>query len=128
MGVYDRAIASAQRIIRAKGDACVWHPAVTPEAETDTPWIETEPEGDVVTHAVSIAIFPVDRRYAEMIRYMKDSEVVVGSLYGLMGEVAFTPSIEDIVVRSSGQKLAIVSISPLAPNGDVILYTIEFKT
>ena len=129
MGEYDRAIASAKRVIAKKGEACKWHvtaPAVV--ADSDTPWIETVDGAAPVVHADTfIALFPLSRQFSELIRYLRGTEIVTGSLYGLMSAQSFTPAIADIVERKDGTKLGIVSIDPLAPNGDVILYTIEFK-
>ncbi len=61
-----------------------------------------------------------------LVGYLKGTEVVTGSTKALMASVSFTPSIQDVVVRSSGETLRIKSIDPLSPNGQIILYTIEF--
>lgn len=127
MGVYDGPIANAKRIIQAKGEACKWHdavPASTPD--TATPWIVAAAPPAVVHDPVFIAFFPLDRRFAQLIRFLKGSDIVVGSLYGIMGAQPFTPVITGIVERKDGSKLNITAIDPLAPNGDTILYTVEF--
>ncbi len=131
MGTYDSQIATAQRIIAAKGEACVWTPAVPGEAaSSDTPWITPPDTVDpIVTYTgVPIAFFPLSRQFSQLLHYLKGSEVKVGSLYGLMPAVAFTPDLQDIVTRTDGTKLGITAIDPLSPNGEVILYTIEFAT
>lgn len=127
MGVYDRQIATAQRIIKAKGEACVWASQIPPTTpDPDKPWLIT-PGAPVEYPDVAIAFFPLERQFSELIRYLKGTDIVGGSLYGLMGAVDFVPQITDTVVRKDGTRLSIASIDPLAPNGEKILYTIEFK-
>jgi hypothetical protein len=129
MGVYDRQIESAQRIILEKGEVCEWHVAATAVvADAEEPWNQTvDDEADAVAHAPSIAFFPLSRQFSQLLRYLKGTEVVTGSLYGLMGAVDFTPKLTGIVERGDGTKLGITAIDPFSPNGEVIFYTIEFK-
>lgn len=125
MGVYDRQIASAKRLIAAKGQNVIWRrlSISTPLPDVNKPW---KPGDDTtVDVSVSIVFVPVNRVGNELIHLLKGTEIATGSLKGLMGAVSFEPSIKDVVIRGD-KTLRIKSIEPIAPNGDIIIYTIEF--
>jgi len=126
MGVYDRQIATALRVIREKGEACTWTAKAAPTTDPATPWLPVAGVAVAYTNT-PIAFFPLSRQWSELLRYLKGTEVVTGSLYGLMPAVAFAPQLTDIITRTDGSKLAPITIDPLAPNGEIILYTIEFR-
>lgn len=121
MGVYDRAIETAARLIREKGEVCQWRvPGVSSPAE-DTPWINTEP-ADTLSPA-SIVFLPSSNPLFQM---MRGTEVISGKEYGLMAAQTFTPKVGDTVQRKDGSIFTILEATPLAPNGDVILWTLDF--
>lgn len=120
---YDSAIALAQRLIAKKGQKVTWK-QVKNTADPSEPWKQT-PTADV-SKTVSICFVAVsDNQWRKLLAYLKGTEVPTGRLAGIMGAVNFTPNLKDVVVRS-GKELRIESIDVLSPNGQVILYTIEF--
>jgi len=123
---YDKIIATAQRLIEKKGQLVQWHSVPNPIiADSNEPWIVTEPVP--VTHDVYICFVPVrDREMRKFLAYIKGSEVPTGRLAGLMGAVNFEPAIKDEVVRD-GALLKLADIDLLSPNGQKVLYTIEFE-
>lgn len=131
-GKYDRQAATAFRIIKDKGEAVVWAGerfAVT--ADAATPWLETS--GVAFQEEANIAFFPLDRQWSELIRYLKGTEVVTGSVYGIMPPHAFIDTLTDVeklrcvVTRQDGAKFMPLTIEPLKINEQTILYTIEFR-
>jgi hypothetical protein len=122
MGIYDRQIKVAKRLISQKGQLVVWRSFVDGVKTLD--WIPTIPTYN--DYNVSIVFLPHTRMFMEFLRYMKGTDIPVGSLVGLMSAVNFVPSIRDIIVRPN-DILTIKAISPLAPNGDIIFYTLELE-
>lgn len=124
MGTYDRQIATATRLIKAKGQSVTWRQiADGSPADPSQPW---KPGASANTdYTVDMVFLPEDRRDYEFLFAMKGTEVPIGKLTALMAAVPFVPSIKDIVIRD-GVKYGIRSIDPLAPNGQVILYTVRF--
>lgn len=124
MGRFDRQIATALRLIKKNGRLVQWRQLVRRE-NPDKPW-ETLPAVPV-DHNVYICFLPVDKDNREFINYVRGSnEIKIGSEIGLMGQVEFEPDGADKVIRD-GLTLEILNIDLLAPNGQKILYTVEFK-
>lgn len=124
MGVYDRQIATAKRLIAAKGQSVIWRQLTDGNpADSDKPWNAGETRKK--DHTVSIVFLPDTRSGYEMLRAMGVTEVPKGNMIGLMAQVPFTPALKDIVLRD-GVPVAIRTITPLAPNGENILYTVGF--
>lgn len=123
MGTFDRQIATAQRLIKKYGQECTWK--VANKAAGAHSW---EPAAAADTDkTVNICFVAAkDRFVRQLFQALKGSEIQIGSLAGFMGEVDFEPSINDTVLRD-GVLLSIESIDLLSPNGQKILYTIEFK-
>jgi len=126
MGVYDRQIATALRMIREKGELCVWASSTQAEANDSEPWNGT-PSESVPYEDTPIVFFPLNQQWSELIRYLRGTEVQSGSLYGIMPQVEFSPQLTDSVTRSDGSVLRPLAIDPLSPNGEIILYTIRFN-
>lgn len=125
MGEYDRAIATAQRLIAKKGMTVTWEQQENGEApDPSKPWRPAEAEP--VEHEVSIVFLPYNRENQQFLSMMTGTEIPQGAEYGLMGAVDFTPNLNDTVVRN-GVRLGIEKIDLLAPAGDPVLYTIGFK-
>lgn len=130
MGVYDRQIASAKRIIAQKGQQVTWvsvgagtgGTAAAPAAES------------LNEHTVTIAFLPIDREYLRTIQsVMRDTDIASGYLQGLMGQVDFKPTLADRVIRRVNgvdETYRIIpdnGIEEIDPNGEgVILYTVRF--
>lgn len=124
MARFDRAIATAQRLIKKNGQSVVWRQVIdTPNP--DQPW--KAPTQVVTDHPVVIAFIPMTREYKEMFVFKDKSEVTSGFVVGLMGQVPFTPGPKDVVIRN-GKTYDIETLDLLSPNGQQILWTMIFKT
>ena len=117
--MFSRQIATAKRLIQKNGQLVQWKQTVK-AVDDDKPWeqVETEPDLNDVYICFLSSTDP-------WLRYIKGSDVPVGGIYGLMGQVDFDLSIADVVIRD-GQELRIKEIDSFAPNGEIILNTIEF--
>lgn len=123
MPVYSRQIATAQRLIKKKGQLVIWqkHSVTVNDAQ---PWKVGNPVGAVPTFPVFIVFLPP--KDAD-IHLLEGTTVPEGKPRGLMGAVTgFIPAIDDYVLRGS-ETLRIKDIVELNPNGEsVILYKIDF--
>lgn len=127
MGVYDRQIATAKRLIEKKGRKCVWR-SIDNEApsDADKPWkpgaVDTE------DYNVSVVFLPDTRSQVEFLQALTGTDINVGEDYGLMPAVDFVPTLRAEIYDETGTTLlrTVNSLEPLAPNGDVILYTLRF--
>lgn len=146
MGVYDRQIAAAKRLIAKYGQTqnVTWRSkAAAVPVDSTKKW-----KGSVsasVDHIVSIAFMDVSRIGSESQHPINQaklpatqrlaansysiesfSELTVGQMLGYMGAVTFNPSSKDIVIRNRIE-YRISNISTINPNGQAILYIIEFE-
>jgi len=121
---FDRAIATAQRLIKKNGQTVTWR-AIADTPNVLLPW---SPGPRVVTDTeVLMCFLPIDRLAMETFTFIKGTEVTKGSVMGLMGGVPFDPNLKDVVIRGT-QELRIANITLLSPNGQKVLYTVVFQT
>lgn len=124
MGVYDRFVKSAKRIISKYGADCEW--SVESQAQDDDePWNATEEPS--VKHPVKIALFPNDGSGMETLAKMLGADVTVGNTIGYMANVPFDVSDKDTIVnKADGKQMTINSIDKINPDGKkVILYILK---
>lgn len=128
MGVFDRQIATAKRLIAKYGETVTWHSA-PPSVPTDddTPWNGTD-VAPIDRPGIKVAFFPTESSIGQLIRMMRNSDVPTGNELGYMAQVPFEVSSLDTLTRRDGSVYRIKNIDPLDPNGEgVILYTLEFQ-
>lgn len=125
MGVFDRQIATAIRLINKNGELVQWIDRVATPVDPAKPWL---PTGEVDTpEPVKIVFLPVGTRFLELLQIAAKSEVPTGSQKGLMAAVSFVPKIDSLVIRASqNRQYKIKSIDTISPNGQIILYKLEF--
>lgn len=124
MGVYDRQIANAKRQIAEKGQSVTWRVQSNgAPVDSSKPWKPSAGTPDDKT--VKIVFLPLDLQTRKFLSYLKGTEVPTGSLGGLMGAVDFEPKLKDVVIRD-GKELVIRNFDLIAPNGEPILYILEF--
>jgi len=124
VGRFDRQIQTALKLIKKNGQSVTWRQTPVTIADANAPWLDAP--STPVDYSPHICFLPIDREGQEYLASLGDTEAVTGSYYGLMGQVSFTPRINDIVIRD-GVTLDIKSINLLSPNGQNILYTIIFN-
>jgi hypothetical protein len=117
VGIYDKEIASAKADIEAAGESVVWRSVGAAEDST-TPW---RPTGVAVTES-DVSILFTD----EVTSYDKSGEVQTTVMKNcIMHAVDFEPSLKDFVVRGN-KTLNVSKIRPLSPNGQTIMYYVDF--
>lgn len=126
-GVFDRQIATAQRLIAKYGQDVTWQTVVDgAPADAAKPWKPAEATDTQTTTKVCFVAVR-DNDWRKLLAYLKGTEVPVGRLAGLMaGNVSFTPKLKDIVIRD-GVTLNVTNIDLVSPNGQKILYILEFQ-
>jgi hypothetical protein len=127
MGTYDRQIATAKRLIAAKGRACVWSQYEnSPPPDPAKPW---KPGPAVPTpHNVAIVFLPMSGQNSALLRALTGSDTPTGEDFGLMAAVDFLPTTKAEIYAADGTTLlrTVTGISTLAPDGDPILHTVYF--
>ena len=128
MARFDRAIATAERLINRNGQLVQWRSyADGAPPDTSKPW--KPGQGGETNTDVVICFLPQDKESRELFRYLRGTnDVPTGFLQGLMkGNISFVPALSDVVVRD-GEIMRIRSIELLSPNGQKVLYTVELET
>lgn len=125
MARFDRAIESAKRNIARNGQSVTWRKLASETPDETKPWLVTA-DDPTDYEDVKICFLPPGRVGEELVAFLKGSDVTSGSVQGLMAAQTFEPDAADIVIRD-GKTLRIKSIDPLSPNGQTVLYTIEFQ-
>lgn len=124
MARFDRQIATALRLIQKNGQQVTWRQLQRTEDPNEPGKVIVAPPVD---HSPFICFLPVNKENREFVNFLRGSnELKTGSVLGLMGNVSFEPSAADLVIRD-GKTLEILNYDLLSPNGQKILYTIEFK-
>lgn len=127
MSIYARQIATAKRVIKKKGRACVWN-NVGNAPNAARPWKPGARNPNA--HNVHIAFFnETSSKDLASLATLMGTDIVVGDDYGLMPAVSFVPTAKAEIYAADGTTLlrTVNTIDALAPNGDVILYTIKFE-
>lgn len=125
---FDRSIATAERLIAKNGQAIKWVSVVDGvPSDSDKPWKPSEAAD--IEHDAIICFLPITRESKEFIAYLRGTNnVPTGYVQGLMkGNIDFEPKIKDLVKRGD-EILRIRSIDLLSPNGQKVLYTVDFET
>lgn len=126
MGRFDRQIETAKRLIELNGQKVTWRRIFDDDINAAEPWKSEDAGAPVEVPNISICFLPINQINNQLIRALTGTdEATTGSVYGLMGAVSFDPSRKDVVIRD-GIEYAIKSIDTLSPNGQKILYTIQF--
>lgn len=122
MGIFDRQIETAKRLIDRYGEACLWQKPGERDPDAK-PW-QGSNENPPEPIPVKIAFFPNggDNSLAAVIAALGDSEINIASEYGLMSAVDFDPATSDTLTDSDGDNVEIVKMTPLRPNGEIILW------
>jgi hypothetical protein len=126
MAVFDRAIATALRLINKYGQIVEWKQLQEGvPANPDTPWIGGEPTTAI--YSPVICILPLDKEGSEFLRQLGGTEALTGNMYGLMGQIGFDPLIGQNTIKTlhDNKILTINTIDLLSPNGQKVLYTIN---
>lgn len=124
MGVFDRQIAQAVRQISQKGQTVTWRQVRDGAGDVEQPWKPGAAENTDVQ--VKIVFLPESARNLEFLRLLQGTSVPTGNLTGLMAAQTFIPKVKDIVIRD-GVPMGVCSVDPLAPNGEIIMYSLRFE-
>lgn len=121
---FNRQIETALRLIKKNGQLVKWRRLQRTEDPNEPGQVIAAPPIDT---DVYICFLPVDKDNKEFFNYLRGTnELKMGSLMGLMGQVSFEPDASNLVIRGEST-LEIFNIDLLSPNGQKVLYTIEFK-
>ena len=125
MGVYDRPIATAQRMIRKYGELCQWQkPPATTNDVPGYPTVGATP----APIPCYLAFFSGrdlgrGRGLEAFLGMMQGIEVPANGEFALLaGGIEFAPENTDTITRADGSPVAIKDIDRLAPAGIPVLY------
>ena len=122
MGTYDAAIDTAHRLIEAKGELSTLVRTVGgAPVDPNKPWLRSAPvETTYPVHTVWLT--------ESIIR--KVSVVTEGEVFAILAakDLAVVPDpTTDHIRRADGRRYAIVSVEPLDPNGQKIIFEIKAR-
>jgi len=120
MAVFEDDAQGALEAIRESGELVTW----TKEEMTPNPLPGRPGQTVTVEHFAHMVFFPVKT----VMGGLTNGEVPTFTDKGLMGRVDFVPDTLYTVMRKSGQRKSIGRITHLCPNGESILYTVEFTS
>jgi hypothetical protein len=123
MSFYDRQIRQAAKMIKKFGQPVTWKQPVKVVPDSTKPWKVNA--ADPVPYTVNMVFVRANGFSRELYRLIKGTDIPTGAPKGLMAAVPFTPTVDDIVDRN-GTILKIAAIDVVSPNGDPILWLIEF--
>jgi len=127
MAVFNRQIAQAKRMIKAKGELVTWVKHTAISSNPAQPWNTSDPGGPAPTPITAYIVFTNQKGLADsLFHLMQGTSVPMGGPSGLMAQVPFVPEINDTVIRASGVKLVVKDFNVVSPNGEVILYKLAF--
>lgn len=125
MSKFSSKVKLAQRLIKSNGQDVQWVKQ-NEVADANQPWkavIGPEPKS---FPCKILFLRAGSGSYNALFHLIKGTDAVTGAPKALMAsQDAFTPEITDTIIRD-GSVMVVKSIDPLAPNGELILYTIEF--
>jgi hypothetical protein len=123
MGVYDRQIAQAKRMIKAKGKRVTWtkHDATQ---DVNKPW-KTTSAGTPTTYPVYVVFTSPGAFLQALVHMVAGTSVPTGAPDAIMAAVPFTPE-ENDSISSDGEIFVIKDFNIVAPNGEPILYKLVF--
>lgn len=126
MAVYSRQIATAKRMIAAKGALCSWQQITIPIGDDPA----NPSAGTPVTYPVRIVFFPNTKlTLLSSVILMKGTEIPSGRMMGYMAAVPFTPMINDTVLDTPYGDLALREqngLDEINVNGESILFLLRF--
>lgn len=131
MGTYDRQVATAQRLIAAKGALLKWYqPNAGVPDDPSRPWLGKD--ALPTAYDVSLCFVPEGIAKSYMVGTgLERSEVPIGGLFALMGETAFIPTLKDWIALPATPSIVFATLDTpivdLAPALDQnILWILRF--
>lgn len=127
MGVYDRQIATAERLIREKGKAVQVVRQTTTIPDPDKPWEPGVP-GETTTDAYGVFLNFNQNDLETMSKMPGASEVQASDRKVLLAAAsAGAPLTTNDKLRDADGDWSIEWVQVLAPNGENILYTVRAR-
>lgn len=135
MARFARQQATALKLIALNGEDVVWRKLSSTTATNAKPWDQTPAslvETDYTTKMVFLPFNQKDLGYKTESWSKHQQETLIGLVEVLMPKVEFVPSVTDIVIRKDPETgldkvYSVLTMDTLAPNGEIIMYTIVLK-
>lgn len=116
---YSKQIASAKRMIKAKGQAATWREPADTTPDPDKPWRSTA--NAPADHNVNVVTLPDGQaRFAALI---SGTDVPEGTELAYMAAVDFEPTVRATLIRD-GKAQRITYLTPIAPDGTPIIWIV----
>lgn len=135
MARFAKQQATALKLISINGEDVVWRKLTTTPAPGAKPWDQSPSnvvEDDYAARMVFLPFNQKDLGYKTESWSKHQQETLIGLVEVLMPRVDFIPSLTDIVIRKNPETgldkvYSILTMDTLAPNGEIIMYTIVLK-
>lgn len=126
MGVYERAQATASRMIAKYGAKVTYRTVRNGPLPDATKPYEPGPSVTVDYANTPVVFLKSDRKATRGVQYAPQSEIPAGYELALIaGDVAFEPTLKDVIIRD-GKTITIEWLEPLKPADLPILYRVGF--
>jgi hypothetical protein len=135
MARFARQQETALKLISLNGEDVVWRKLSTTPAPGAKPWDQSPSSLVQEDYTVKMVFLPFNQKdlgYKTESWSKHQQESTIGLVEVLMPKVTFRPSITDVVIRRDPEtgldKLySVLTMDTLAPNGEIIMYTIVLK-
>ena len=121
MARFDRAIALAKRLISKNGEIVTLRTYAQGDSESDSPWKRAENIPD--DQPIEAVFLDYERTYIDGQAIKQGDQMVLMPSEGLTE----APVEDSIVIRGEDQNWKVVSVKPLNPNGQVIMYELQVR-
>lgn len=135
MSRFSRQQATALKLISLNGENVIWRKMIVTEQPGAKPWEQGTQDVTTEDHTAKMVFFPFNQKdlgYKTESWSKHQQETLIGLVEVLMPKVDFVPSITDIVIRKdpetgADKAYSVLTMDTLAPNGEIIMYTIVLK-
>lgn len=111
--------------IRDEGAKCLWETKTKVPKDPAKPWQGTT--STPVEHEIWMMFVDMATAAAMLTQWGKGSTISSSTLFGIMGNHGFDPSIGDRVLRLGEEDLIAKDITSATPAGNALFYLVEFS-
>lgn len=123
MAQFDNQIATAKRLIDKYGETSVHRRTVDGSpADPSQPWNPGTPVSTDTSVSAVWLNYDQQRVDGQTIKTGDQEVLIPGSDLDAAPDAS-----TDVLIRASGEQWSIVSVEPLSPNGQLILYTVQVR-
>ena len=123
---FDRAIKTVLKLVAKNGQTVTFKHTNQSVPNVNEPWnmVESLPNTQDIK-MVFLSPSSNSQVGKELLQYLTGTSVPTGKIRGYCGPFNYVPKLNDVFIRN-GQTLIISAVDTLSPNGQTIMYIVEF--